>query len=295
MDLKEKIIRMAAYYDAESIANSLRVSVETVEDILDGKAEIKVETEQFGQVLHVNTSRTAHRQKVIAICRGKGGVGATSVAMYLSRLTSEKISTLLIDLNVAEGGSDLTYYMNISPYPHLGIAKRNLMEGVIYYQKDLYIIAPPMTEKELGGFSVEDVQKLIARARQDFDAIIIDLPNRLDEITKEALSCANTLVMVMGAFRQEILRLVQLSEAFYTKNKYLVINNCSLDADCAAEILNAHKSVVIPYDAELEDTLEKQSVLPRKSSFSMGVESLKELIYEEPPKKEGLKGWLTRW
>ncbi|ABO49487.1 conserved hypothetical protein [Desulforamulus reducens MI-1] len=297
MSIKEKILRMAAYYDAETIANSLRVPIETVEDILDGKAEITVQTEQFAQaqVLQVNTSRTAHRQKVIVVCRGKGGVGATAVAMHLGRQISERVSTLLIDLNIDNGGSDLTYYLNLPSYPHLGIAKNNLLEGIIQYQKDLNIIAPPMSKKELGGFTAEDVQKLIFQARQEFDAIIIDLPNRLDDITKEALSCANTLVMIMGAFRQEIFRLAHLSESYVTKDKYLVINNCALDANTAVEILQAHKSVVIPYDDELENSFENQQFLSKKSGFSMGVESLKELIYEEIPKKGGLKGWLTRW
>lgn len=293
MDIREKIMRMAAYTDKETIAGSLQLPVETVEDILDGKADIQVRNEHYGQIIQVNSSRTAHRQKVIAICRAKGGVGATSIAIYLTRAISEKISTLLIDLNITQGGSDLTYYLNLPQYPHLGTAKKHIIEGIVNIQKDFYVIQPPQNRAELGCFTSEDVKNLILQARQEFDAVVIDLPNRDDDITREAIKCANTVVFIMGAFRQEAMRLIPLAKEFYNKTRYLVINNCILDEGVAQELLQVHQSVTIPYDEELEESLERQVFLPKKSLFVARVEILKDIIYEEP-KVRGIKSWLQR-
>lgn len=297
MSLKEKVMRMAAFADKEAIASSLQIPMETVEDILDGKADIQVKTnERYGHIIQVNSSRTAHRQKVIAICRAKGGVGATATAFYLARTISEKISTLLIDLNISEGGSDLTYYLKLPQYPHLGTAKRNIIEGIINIQKDFYAIPPPLNKDELGCFNGEDVKSLILQARQEFDAVVIDLPNRDDDITREAIKCSNTVVFIMGAFRQEILRLIPWSKEFYNKTRYLVISNCMLDESDereAQELLQVQQSVTIPYDQDLEESLESQVFLPKKSPFVEGVEKLKDTIYEES-KAGGIKSWLQR-
>ncbi len=289
---------MAAYCDSETISSALRLPVETVQDILDGKADVSMIGSQayshYAPIIQVNSTRTAHRQKVIAFCRAKGGVGTTAMAIHLAGLISESTSTLLIDLNVAEGGSDMAFYLNLPQYPHLGLAKDNLLESIIQVQKDLFVIHPPARLRELNGdLTARDIQDIITKARQEFDAIVIDLPHQDNEATREAIRSANTLVFIVTAFRQEILRVVNLSGSYFNKKQFVVVNNCDMDNNVVLDLLQAKDIISIPYDDKLEAAIEMQSMLPHKSVLVTGMVKLKEMIYKEQLQK-GVKGWIKR-
>jgi Flp pilus assembly CpaE family ATPase len=285
-DIREQVLKMSEFLNPEAIARGLRIPVQTVEDILRGDAEINV-TEPVGNYqlprIEVHSSRTAFRQKVIAVWRGKGGVGCTAIAMHLAYLLKDTMNVLLLDLNLARGGSDLAYYMEIPAYPHLGLVNKNgVQKALINYDKNFYILAPPQQPEELK--SVEDISDLIVTCRQDFDAIVIDLPNEETEMVREAVKCSTTLVMVLSAFRREVFRAVERVRPFANKDVIVVANNCKMDTNLLKKLFNTKKVVSIPYDPDIDIVLEDRIFARAKSPFLKGIGELQKLIFQEERK-----------
>jgi len=293
-DIREQVLKMSEFLNPEAIARGLRIPVQTVEDILRGDAEINV-TEPIGNYqvpqIEVHSSRTAFRQKVIAVWRGKGGVGCTAIAMHLAYLLKDTMNVLLLDLNLARGGSDLAYYMEIPAYPHLGLVQNiGVLNSLINYDKNFYVLIPPQQPDEFK--SVEDVSELIAICRQEFDAIVIDLPNEETETVRDAVKCSTTLVMVMGAFRREVFRAVERVQLFPNKDVIIVANNCKMDTHSLKKVFNTKKVVSIPYDPDIDNVLEDRIFARAKSPFLKGIGELQKLIFQEERKKLfGKVGW----
>lgn len=287
MDLKERVEKMAAYLDAEAIASALKIPVETVNDILSGKAEIKdMPAAPVIPTIQVNSIKTAYRQRVIAVWRAKGGVGCTAVALYLAYILKDLMRVLLIDFNLADGGSDLSYYLELPDYPHLGVVKNSLYDALIQVEETFYVLQAPKKSEDI-TLTQETVDMVMSLARQDFDAVIVDLPNQEDEVIKEAVRCANTLVMVTAGKYQELVRIALRVADFKQKDVILAANKCSVDDKILAS-LGFSQSVVIHEDKDLDKTLESHAVPRRGSPFLKGLETLKEILYEGNKTKGGI-------
>lgn len=287
MDLKERIKKMASYLDNEAIASALKIPVETVNDILAGKADIKEDpAAPVLPTIQVNSVKTAYRQRVIAVWRAKGGVGCTAIAVYLAFVLKDLMRVLLIDFNVAEGGSDLSYYMDLPEYPTMDLVRDNLDAAVIQIEKMLYVLQAPRQKRET-FLSREFVSAVMTMAKQDYDAVIVDLPNMEDEVTKEAVRYANTLVMVTGGSYQELVRLALRAAEFSQKDIVLLANRCQVDKK-VLESLGLNQVVYIPEDRELAGVMNNHAVPRKGSPFIKGIERLKEVLYEESRGRKGL-------
>lgn len=287
MDLKERVEKMAAYLDAEAIASALKIPVETVNDILTGKAEIKdMPAAPVIPTIQVNSVKTAYRQRIIAIWRAKGGVGCTAVALYLAYILKDLMRVLLIDFNLVEGGSDLSYYLELPDYPHLGVVKNNLYDALIQVEETFYVLQAPQRSADI-AVTKDTVDMVMNLARQDFDAVIVDLPNREDEVIQEAVACANILAIVTAGGYQELVRVALRVADFKQKDVILVANRCSVDDKILAS-LGFSQSVVIPEDGGLAKALENHAVPRRGSPFMKGLEDLKEILYQGNKAKGGI-------
>lgn len=276
MDLVSKVRKMSEYLDDEAIAEALKLTPETVRDILEGKAEIReIRQPDRGPVVHVSSVKTAYRQKIVSVCRAKGGVGCSMVSLGLAYSLSREIKTLLIDLNLAEGGGDLSYYLNLPEYPHMGVFNNNLEQCSINVEPNLYVLQAPRHISNEG----EKIDQIIGLARQDFDAVVIDLPNFQCGFTAEAMRQSNTLVAVTGGMDLELVRLAVLLSKYQSKHVIIAANRCELPRE-AMEVFADRETVKIEHDGALLRTLERCDLPGEKSVFMRGIEQLKDAVFE---------------
>ncbi|MEG6617501.1 P-loop NTPase [Peptococcaceae bacterium 1198_IL3148] len=279
-EIVQQVKEMSVFCDVEGIADALKITPQAVQDILDGKDIEIQETEVDNQpVIQVKTTTMVHRQKIIAVWRAKGGVGATSVAMTLARQISEKMTTILLDLNFEEGGSDLLHYLDMPRYPQMKLPD-NIWDRVEEVQNNLYVMHPITHVVGQEKITPQDIQQLILNARQEFDAIVLDLPNGQDECILEAVKNANALALVMTSGRQEGFRAAKLASMFNSK-KQIFVANAGLKEKQVKEVVPAEQIIVIPYDKSLDDKLEKQIPVSVKSPFYHGVKGIYETIFDE--------------
>jgi len=281
MNLIEKVRELSRYLDDEAIAQALKLTPEAVRDILEGKAEV-AQIEQPGQagpVIQVSSVKTAYRQKVISVCRAKGGVGCTVIALGLAYSLSKEIKTLLIDLNLFEGGSDLSYYLNLPEYPHLGVLTDYLERCVINVEPEFYVLQAP---KHISD-EKEKVGQAIALARQDFDAIVIDLPNSQDNSVKEAMQQSNTIVAVTSGIASELVRLAAILSTCCRKDVIIAANRCGLPTE-AREAFADKKIVKVEHDGSLVKVFERCDLPGEKSVFMKGIVQIKNAIYDRDKK-----------
>ncbi|WP_338826340.1 hypothetical protein MTBGP_11510 [Moorella thermoacetica] len=286
--LEEKVKRMAEYLDADAISAALKIPVETVQDILDGKAQVQEVAGPFKPpaVVQVNSARVAYRQRVIAVWRAKGGVGCTAVALYLAWLLKDMLRVLLIDLNLDAGGSDLSYYLGLPEYPHLGGAGYGLETSLINVQDGFYVLQAPRRADEI-KVSQGMITGIINAARPAFDVIIMDLPNNTEEHVIEAVSNATTIVFVTTGGEQELLRIALKIEEFKKEENILVANGGKI-GDRAAREIGVDKVVSIPWDGSLQKVLEGNGHPQKGSPFMEGVEALRDILYEHTGQKGGI-------
>lgn len=282
MDLGNKVYEMSKYLDNEAIARALKITPEAVQDILDGKAEIQEEAPTGGgPVIHIGSVKTAYRQKVIAVYRAKGGVGATVIAIGLASLLSKEIRVLLVDFNLAEGGGDLSWYLNLPDYPHMGASRTDLEDCVVKLEPGFHVLqAPPHVTEEK-----ERVGQILNLAKQDYDMIIIDLPNQTDGFVAEVLGQSTTIVAVTSGLELELGRLAAALSRFQRKDIIVVANQWDLPSE--AEGLFAGRTILkVEQDNTLLSVFKKCDLPREKSVFLQGVAKIRDAVFER--QKKGL-------
>jgi len=294
MDLEAKIRRMAEYLDDEAVASALQVPVEVVRGVLRGEAVLK-EAGASGEVVRIQT--VAHRQRVVAVWRAKGGVGATALAAHLARDLGERMRTLLADCNFDPVGSDLPHYLGIGT-DFSGSWDPEALGGLTTLESEwgFDVLLPPFGAGP-EALVPDLVRGVVAAARRDYDAVVLDLPCWTSPGVREAVRSATTVVAVLRAARREAVRLRRRLEWCAGKELYAAVNGRADDAEVLREVLGVRAVVAIPYDQELDRALEEGRLLPADSVFGRGVGELRRLIYGEPvPKAAGraVFGWWAR-
>lgn len=286
LDLVAKVRELAKYLDEEAIAVALKLTPEAVRDILEGRAEIReVPSSDYGApVIQVGSVKTAYRQKLVAVARAKGGVGATVTAIGLAWALSCEIRTLLVDLNFFEGAGDLAYYLNLPDYPHLGLFRGdNLEECVVGVESDLFVLQPPRSAE----VRPERVGEVIAQARQDYDAVVFDLPNRADAWALQVLRQCTTIVAVTGGAQPELVRLAVLL-ARCRKETVVVANRCRLPRE-APDAFPGARVVEVGHDAGLDRAFERGELPSEKGVFMRAMVEVREALFDRE-KKSALRG-----
>ncbi len=293
MDLEARIRRMVEYLDEEAVASALQVPVEVVRGVLRGEAVLK-EAGASGEVVRIQT--VAHRQRVVAVWRAKGGVGATALAAHLARDLGERMRTLLADCDFDPMGSDLPHYLGVEadfpgPWDPEALGELALDSGWGFD-----VLLPPFGAGP-EALVPDLVRGVMAAARRDYDAVVLDLPSRVSPGVWEAARSATTVVVVLGAVRREAMRARWRLERCGGKELYAVVSGCATDAEALREMVGVRAVVAIPYDPELDRALEEGRLLPGDSVFGRGVGELRRLVYGEPvPKAAGraVFGWWAR-
>lgn len=286
-DLEKKVKELSRWLSDEAIAQALRITPEAVRDILAGKAdiaEIRVSSSEanYGpkSLIQVHSVKTAYRQKIIAVCRVKGGVGCSVFALSLAYALSKELKTLLIDLNIAEGGSDLVYYLNLPDYPYLGAPAVPWNNWAVEVEPGFFVMQAPRVYAEHNI----NVQELVRLARQDYDAIVFDLPNDHNDLVGDAILNSNTVMAVTTGFRQELVRLLYFLAKYQNKDIFVIANQCKIDEEVLA-LLKDTKVINIERDDSLQRTFANCDLPREKSTFMKGVKQAIDALFERQEKK----------
>ncbi|ERM92499.1 hypothetical protein O163_04870 [Caldanaerobacter subterraneus subsp. yonseiensis KB-1] len=198
------------------------------------------------------------RQEVIAVYSFKGGVGKTTLVKTLLESLEKDIKVLVVDLNFHDGGSDLSFTLDLPVLPHIGMwlkerTKKSFFENLIEYKPNVSILQSPPKRSLVSGITERDIDEIMRLARSKFDVIIFDLPNEFNEIVKAALDNATKIVVLSKGTEGEFARMKEFPYEFLTvfvkpekgfKNyvkllnlKYKVVSNLSKEIDAVCEFI----------------------------------------------------------
>lgn len=200
---------------------------------------------------------------VIGFAHGKGGVGATTLAANVAAaLAAEGKSVVLLDLNLQFGNAamffDLRPRTTIVDYAR-GDTSRVTDEDFAQFLSDhksgVRVLAAPASPEEAELVSIAAVQQAIDLARSGRDAVLVDLPTKLDEVTLAALDVTDIVCVVtaphLAALRSTSDTLAMLTRIGISNERILValVRNTAKGIDEAgvAKFLKRKADIVVPY------------------------------------------------
>ncbi|MFZ3085425.1 MAG: hypothetical protein WA097_02130, partial [Candidatus Hydromicrobium sp.] len=210
------------------------------------------------------------KQKIIILSKAKGGVGSTTISIFLGYMF-DKVKTLLVDLNFSEGGGDISYYLDIPRAPNIlnfidGYNRNSLENSVIRIKKNLDILQAPPTYEMSRKVDLQDIYCLADIAKKKYHLIIFDLPNRFDDLVLGVIDLADLLIMVSDHTLGSIGRLIKMNNRFIYNDleKILIVNKYS-----KANGLNLFENQIEQF-FNLKDFLflDESEILRGKSEFS---------------------------
>ena len=210
------------------------------------------------------------KQKIIILSKAKGGVGSTTISIFLGYMF-DRVKTLLVDLNFSEGGGDISYYLDIPRAPNIlnfidGYNRNSLENSVIRIKKNLDILQAPPTYEMSRKVDLQDIYCLADIAKKKYHLIIFDLPNRFDDLVLGVIDLADLLIMVSDHTLGSIGRLIKMNNRFIYNDleKILIVNKYS-----KANGLNLFENQIEQF-FNLKDFLflDESEMLRGKSEFS---------------------------
>nr|WP_240951499.1 AAA family ATPase [Caldanaerobacter subterraneus] len=198
------------------------------------------------------------KQEIIAVYSFKGGVGKTTFVRTLLESLDKNIKVLVADLNFRDGGSDLSFMLDLPVLPHIGMwlkerTKESFFENLIEYSSSVFILQSPPKVSLVKDIKESDVDTLVKFARSKFDVIIFDLPNEFNEVVKAALDNATKIIALSKGIEGEFARMKEFPYEFltifvkpekgfkkYTKLlnlKYRVISSLSKEIDTVYDFI----------------------------------------------------------
>ncbi|MCT4612168.1 MAG: septum site-determining protein MinD [Clostridia bacterium] len=170
--------------------------------------------------------------EVIVITSGKGGVGKTTTSANLAvGLALEGKKVVVIDADIGLRNLDVVMGLeNRIVYDIVDVVEENckIKQALIRDKryKGLYLL-PAAQTKDKNAVSEEQMQKLIAELKEDFDYILIDCPAGIEQGFKNAIAGADKALVVttpeVSAVRDAD-RIIGLLEAAEIANPALIIN-----------------------------------------------------------------------
>jgi pilus assembly protein CpaE len=143
--------------------------------------------------------------KIINVIGGKGGVGTTTVAVNiaasLNELENDK-SVALIDMNLVFG--EIPLFMDIKTSFNWGEVAKNisrldptyLMSVLAKHHSGVYILPSPTDFNGVTYTNPDIIEQLLATMRSEFDYIVIDNGQSLNEISRKILELSDTVLLV---------------------------------------------------------------------------------------------------
>jgi MinD-like ATPase involved in chromosome partitioning or flagellar assembly len=210
------------------------------------------------------------KQKVLVLTKAKGGVGSTTIGLFLSSILKD-FSILLIDLNFNEGGGDISYYLNIPKTPNIlnfldGYSKESLDNAVIKFRNNLDILQSPPTFEQSKRVDLQDIYCLTDIAKKKYHLLIIDLPNQLGDMWLGVMDLADLIILVSDSSIGSIGRLLKINNRYLYKGleKLLVLNMC--DNQNSFNNLNSYTGNFFGLNEYV--VVEENDILRKKTDFA---------------------------
>jgi len=204
------------------------------------------------------------KQKIIAVSRAKGGVGSTTISIFMGFMFN-KVKTLLVDLNFCEGGGDISFYLDIPKSPNIlnfteGYSRESLENSIVKIRDNLDVLQAPPTYEMSKKIDLQDIYCLTDVAKKKYHLIIFDLPNKFDDFFLGIIDLVDLLVMVSDNTIGSLGRLVKMNNNFVYEdvdklliiNKFNIANGSNLFKQNIRQFLNLKDFVVIDEDNNLK-------------------------------------------
>ncbi|MDH4233106.1 MAG: AAA family ATPase, partial [Nitrospirota bacterium] len=147
--------------------------------------------------------KSKKRGKIISIVGSKGGIGTTTIAVNfassLLELQGPRKSVALIDLNLLFG--DIPLFLDIESAFNWGEVAKNitrldstyLMSILSKHPSGLYFLPSPTQLDGMDPANSDVIHKLLVLMQKNFDYIVIDSGQSLDEISLKVLELSDTV------------------------------------------------------------------------------------------------------
>lgn len=150
------------------------------------------------------SSEEKHRVKVIATVGARGGVGASTVAVNLGWLMAHELNktVALVDLDLQFGTVALS--LDLEPSTGLREAFENpdridglfIASAMVHESEKLFVLSAEEPLEDMVTINPGAFDLLIASLPDDFDYVIVDLPQKLAVGQKRLLASADHVVLV---------------------------------------------------------------------------------------------------
>ncbi len=145
-----------------------------------------------------------HTARTIAFLGAKGGAGTSTVAMNVASVAASSSSVCLADFDFSRG--DLANMLDLHPPGNIaqlmnlsGHIDDNAIQGaVLRHLGGFDAICQPRALEMLAAPDGERVQHMIARLRDTWDRVLLDLGSRVDVASLTSVVEADRVVIVAG-------------------------------------------------------------------------------------------------
>ncbi len=202
------------------------------------------------------------RSRIMAFVSAKGGVGKTMLSVNLGvELVRRGKSVVLIDLDLAFG--DVTTLLGISDTQRTIYTL--LLEGQGYaevvhtyltcHETGLYVLPAPTAVEQGEYITPNFIQGLLRTLRKDFDYVIVDTANPLQDMFFSAIDAADDVFLVSTADlasvrdNRRMLNVIKALGYDLTLWKSLYVERGTLPGTMAQEVLSLETYSTIGFDS----------------------------------------------
>lgn len=200
------VIMLCSQHTSEYLINAMRVGVREV--LPSPVTKVALEAALVRTEAKLGLRSTQRTARVIAFIPCKGGSGATFLATNLGyQLSGENKKVLLIDLNLQYGEAVLTVHDRKATSDIADVA-RNLSRldasflsaSTVQVTPNYEILAAPEDPAQSLQIKPEHLEAILNLAINQYDFIVLDVSNNLDDLTIKALDRAHNIYLVVQAF-----------------------------------------------------------------------------------------------
>jgi pilus assembly protein CpaE len=171
------------------------------------------------------TQPKVKKGKIINVIGGKGGVGATTVAVNIAaglNKTGSNQSVAIMDMNLVFG--EIPLFLDIKTAFNWGEVAKNisradstyLMSALERHPSGVYVLPSPTEFNGLNSADPEIIERILDLMKQEFDYIVIDNGQSLNAVSLKALELSDTALIVSIPSLPCLINVKRLLETFWT-------------------------------------------------------------------------------
>ncbi|MDO8692718.1 MAG: AAA family ATPase [Sheuella sp.] len=214
---------------------------------------------------HYLSSLYHPRGKVLTFISSKGGAGATLLATNIGYLLACEFDKKVLFIDLHMQGGDATFYVTDQTsavtlgdiVKQVGLDSTVIATAALKIADNYFMLQAPESPEKSSGIGAQHIDNLITVAIQDYDYVILDIPQNLDSVNMKALDRADLIFPVMQPMVNYLRAMVKQLHVFsmlgYADEKIKVLLNrmdptVSLSVAIMEETINRSVAKLIPND-----------------------------------------------